>query len=54
MGQSACGVRGDGFGGVSGAIYEKGKVITGIDQAEQLKDVVVFHAGTSDEGWLVW
>jgi phosphoribosylamine--glycine ligase len=27
--------------------YEKGKVITGIDQAEQLKDVVVFHAGTA-------
>jgi phosphoribosylamine--glycine ligase len=27
--------------------YEKGKVITGIDKAEQLKDVVVFHAGTT-------
>jgi len=27
--------------------YEKGKVITGIGQAEQLKDVVVFHAGTA-------
>ncbi|MGD0573317.1 MAG: phosphoribosylamine--glycine ligase [Sedimentisphaerales bacterium] len=27
--------------------YEKGKVITGISEAEQLKDVVVFHAGTS-------
>ena len=27
--------------------YEKGKVITGIDRAEQLKDVVVFHAGTA-------
>jgi phosphoribosylamine---glycine ligase len=27
--------------------YEKGKVITGIDKAEQLKDVVVFHAGTA-------
>jgi len=27
--------------------YEKGKVITGINEAEQLKDVVVFHAGTS-------
>jgi phosphoribosylamine--glycine ligase len=27
--------------------YEKGKVIIGIDQAEQLKDVVVFHAGTA-------
>jgi phosphoribosylamine--glycine ligase len=27
--------------------YEKGKVITGINEAEQLKDVVVFHAGTA-------
>jgi phosphoribosylamine--glycine ligase len=27
--------------------YEKGKIITGIAQAEQLKDVVVFHAGTA-------
>jgi phosphoribosylamine---glycine ligase len=27
--------------------YEKGKVITGIDEAEHLKDVVVFHAGTA-------
>ncbi len=27
--------------------YEKGKVITGISEAEQLKDVVVFHAGTA-------
>ena len=26
--------------------YQKGKVITGIHEAEQLKDVVVFHAGT--------
>ncbi len=26
--------------------YEKGKVITGIDQAESLDDVQVFHAGT--------
>lgn len=29
--------------------YEKGKVITGIEQAEQLDDVVVFHAGTKLE-----
>jgi len=29
--------------------YEKGKAITGIEQAEQLEDVVVFHAGTSIE-----
>ncbi|MGA2679254.1 MAG: phosphoribosylamine--glycine ligase [Sedimentisphaerales bacterium] len=27
--------------------YEKGKIITGISEAEQLKDVVVFHAGTA-------
>ena len=27
--------------------YEKGKVITGLDKAEQLDDVVVFHAGTA-------
>ncbi|MCD8317161.1 MAG: phosphoribosylamine--glycine ligase, partial [Eggerthellaceae bacterium] len=27
--------------------YEKGKVITGIDMAEQLPGVVVFHAGTA-------
>ncbi|MFC1764583.1 phosphoribosylamine--glycine ligase, partial [Planctomycetota bacterium] len=27
--------------------YEKGKVITGIDQAEKLGDVKVFHAGTT-------
>jgi phosphoribosylamine--glycine ligase len=27
--------------------YEKGKAITGIDQAEELQDVVVFHAGTT-------
>jgi phosphoribosylamine--glycine ligase len=27
--------------------YEKGKIITGISQAEQLGDVVVFHAGTT-------
>ncbi|MFZ0035503.1 MAG: phosphoribosylamine--glycine ligase [Sedimentisphaerales bacterium] len=27
--------------------YKKGKIITGIAQAEQLQDVVVFHAGTA-------
>jgi phosphoribosylamine--glycine ligase len=27
--------------------YEKGKVITGLDAAGALKDVVVFHAGTA-------
>ena len=32
-------------GGYPGA-YEKGKRITGVEEAEQLKDVVVFHAGT--------
>ncbi len=35
--------------------YEKGKVITGIDEAEALEGVTVFHAGTKrdDEGGLV-
>jgi phosphoribosylamine--glycine ligase len=32
-------------GGYPGS-YEKGKVIAGLDQAAQLKDVVIFHAGT--------
>ena len=30
--------------------YENGKVITGIDDAEKLEDVVVFHAGTAVNG----
>jgi len=30
--------------------YEKGKVITGIDDAESDKDVKVFHAGTAQKG----
>jgi len=29
--------------------YEKGKKITGLEQAEKLKDVVVFHAGTAEK-----
>lgn len=29
--------------------YEKGKKITGLDEAEQLEDVVVFHAGTKKQ-----
>ncbi len=29
--------------------YEKGKTITGLDEAEQLQDVVVFHAGTASK-----
>jgi len=29
--------------------YEKGKKISGLEQAAQLKDVVVFHAGTADK-----
>ncbi len=29
--------------------YEKGKKITGLDQAGQLDDVIVFHAGTKEE-----
>ena len=40
-------------GGYPGA-YEKGKSITGVEEAEQVKDVVVFHAGTrSQDGALV-
>jgi phosphoribosylamine--glycine ligase len=27
--------------------YEKGKKITGLDEADRIKDVVVFHAGTA-------
>jgi phosphoribosylamine--glycine ligase len=29
--------------------YEKGKVITGLDEAAKLKDVMVFHAGTAEK-----
>ncbi len=29
--------------------YEKGKKITGIEEAEKLKDVAVFHAGTAEK-----
>jgi phosphoribosylamine--glycine ligase len=29
--------------------YEKGKVITGLDDAAKLKDVMVFHAGTAEK-----
>jgi phosphoribosylamine--glycine ligase len=29
--------------------YEKGKVISGLDQAAKLKDVMVFHAGTAEK-----
>jgi phosphoribosylamine--glycine ligase len=36
-------------GGYPGA-YEKGKVISGLRAASRLKDVVVFHAGTSLAG----
>jgi phosphoribosylamine--glycine ligase len=40
-------------GGYPGA-YEKGKVITGLDAAAKLKDVMVFHAGTAEkEGRIV-
>jgi phosphoribosylamine--glycine ligase len=35
-------------GGYPGA-YEKGKVITGLDAAARLKDVMVFHAGTAEK-----
>ena len=34
--------------------YEKGKVITGIEEAEKMDDVIVFHAGTKlDNGQIV-
>jgi phosphoribosylamine--glycine ligase len=33
--------------------YEKGKVITGLEKAEQLDDVIVFHAGTRIQDGLV-
>ena len=36
-------------GGYPGS-YEKGKKITGIEEANKLKDVVVFHAGTAKQG----
>jgi phosphoribosylamine---glycine ligase len=36
-------------GGYPGS-YEKGKIITGIEDAEKLPDVVVFHAGTKRDG----
>ncbi|MCM8778243.1 MAG: phosphoribosylamine--glycine ligase [Candidatus Omnitrophica bacterium] len=29
--------------------YEKGKVISGLEEAEEMKDIVVFHAGTKRE-----
>ena len=30
--------------------YEKGKVITGLDEAAKMKDVLVYHAGTKKDG----
>jgi len=29
--------------------YEKGKIITGLDEADRIEDVVVFHAGTKSQ-----
>jgi len=29
--------------------YEKGKVITGLEEADKLQDVIVFHAGTTEK-----
>ena len=29
--------------------YEKGKIITGLDEAEKIGDVIVFHAGTASK-----
>ena len=48
------GLRGDGFGRISRNILKSGKKITGIDEAEQIEGVKVFHAGTSkrDGGFL--
>jgi phosphoribosylamine---glycine ligase len=36
-------------GGYPGG-YEKGKAIDGLEQAEAMNEVVVFHAGTRQEG----
>ena len=36
-------------GGYPGS-YKKGEIITGIKQAEELQDVIVFHAGTALAG----
>ena len=36
-------------GGYPGA-YEKGKAIDGLDEAQAMDDVVVFHAGTKRDG----
>ena len=36
-------------GGYPGA-YEKGKVISGLEEAGKLKDVMVFQAGTAKKG----
>ena len=36
-------------GGYPG-VYEKGKIINGLDAAKRMKDVVVFHAGTGFDG----
>lgn len=35
-------------GGYPGS-YEKGKLISGLDEAEEMADVVVFHAGTAEK-----
>ncbi|GAH41877.1 unnamed protein product, partial [marine sediment metagenome] len=35
-------------GGYPG-LYEKGREITGLDDVEKMKDVVVFHAGTAEK-----
>jgi len=45
-GASACVVMAS--GGYPGA-YEKGKVITGLDEVEGMDDVIVFHAGTREK-----
>jgi len=35
-------------GGYPGS-YEKGKLISGLDEAEEMDNVVVFHAGTAEK-----
>ena len=36
-------------GGYPGS-YEKGKIIHGLEEAKTMNDVVVFHAGTKQDG----
>jgi phosphoribosylamine---glycine ligase len=49
LGPAGGGVRGDGLGRLPGE-YEKGKPITGWQEANAVPDTVVFHAGTAKMG----